>query len=60
MASQYKELFAEIESVQDAYQWDFLNALQFVARHTDQYGSVIKSQVEQFFREGYEFFGEPE
>jgi hypothetical protein len=59
MTSQYNELFAEIESIQDAYQWGFLEALSFIARHKSEYGNTIQTQLDQFVRAGQEFFGEP-
>jgi len=54
----YKDLFDEIESIQKAWNYGFLEALGFIVDMEDQYPFLVKIQLRQFLNEGIKMFEE--
>jgi len=54
----YKDLFDEIESIQKAWNYGFLEALEFIVDMEDQYPFLVKIQLRQFLNEGTKMFEE--
>ncbi len=54
----YKDLFDEIESIQKAWNYGFLEALGFIVDMEDQYPFLVKIQLRQFLNEGTKMFEE--
>jgi hypothetical protein len=56
--SQFNELFAVLNQIQDEYRIGILESLTHLMQNKEDYNAVVQYQLNQFMAEGQTFFGE--
>jgi hypothetical protein len=56
----FNKLFAEIDSICDAFDYGFLEALAYIQMHINEYELDVRSELAVFMGEGAKFFAEVE
>ena len=56
----YENLFREVEAIQKAWNYGFLEALSFIVDMEDEYSYLVRIELRQFLDEGAKMFAPKE